>query len=292
MYTIKQASLRTGVPVELIRAWERRYGVVTPERSASGYRLYDDQAVARLRTMRRLIADGWSAAQAAAEVIATPPSGRPIPERTMRGAAPDDQDLIAAAARYDPVATERALDELFGRGTFESVIDDLVLPAAASLGEAWADGRLDVAAEHLVSGSLARRLAALLDQGGAPGSGPQVLVGLPPDCRHELGALAFAVALRRQGADVLYLGADVPVDSWVDAVNESAARAAVIGVITEADVAPAVLVTEHVTAAQPELLVAVGGASAARVANAGVLVLPGRVVEAARVLQAELSLPG
>jgi DNA-binding transcriptional MerR regulator len=86
MYTIKQASLRTGVPVELIRAWERRYGVVTPERSASGYRLYDDQAVARLRTMRRLIADGWSAAQAAAEVIATPPSGRPMPDRPARAA--------------------------------------------------------------------------------------------------------------------------------------------------------------------------------------------------------------
>jgi DNA-binding transcriptional MerR regulator/methylmalonyl-CoA mutase cobalamin-binding subunit len=288
MYTIKQASLRTGVSVELIRAWERRYGVVTPERSAGGYRLYDEQAVSRLRTMRRLIADGWSAAQAASQVIAVPPSSRPMSDRAAP-ATPDEGDLVAAAARYDPVAIERVLDDLFGRGTFESVIDDLVLPAAAGLGEAWADGRLDVAAEHLASGSLARRLSALLDQGGAPGRGPQVLVGLPPGSRHELGALAFAVAMRRLGADVLYLGADVPADSWVDAVDQSSARAAVIAVVTEADVTPAILVAEAVRAAQPGLVIAVGGAAGGQVASSDALVLPGRIVEAARVLESELS---
>src|SRR5688572_18849646 len=68
MYTIKQAAARSGVPVPLLRAWERRYGVVSPSRTASGYRLYEETDVARLRAMRRLIGEGWSASTAATEI--------------------------------------------------------------------------------------------------------------------------------------------------------------------------------------------------------------------------------
>jgi methylmalonyl-CoA mutase cobalamin-binding subunit len=285
MYTIKQASLRSGVGVPLIRAWERRYGIVRPERTAGGYRLYDDAAIARLRAMRGLIERGWSARQAAASVVDEANYPRP---RTVNAATDGSNpagELASAAGRYDLAATEAAFDELFGRGSFEAVIDDLVLPAAASLGQAWADGQIDVAAEHLASSALARRLSALLDMGGAPGNGPQVLVGLPPDSRHELGALAFAVAIRRLGADVLYLGADVPVESWVDAAVESAARAAVIGVVTGSDVSAARQVGSALLASRPELIVAFGGASARDVsATPESIVLPPRVTEAARAL--------
>ena len=74
MYTIKQAALRSGVAVPLIRAWERRYGVVHPDRTAGGYRIYDEPAIARLRAMRGLIEQGWSAAQAATAVVEASPA--------------------------------------------------------------------------------------------------------------------------------------------------------------------------------------------------------------------------
>ena len=161
--------------------------------------------------------------------------------------------------------------------------------AAAMLGGAWADGEIDVAAEHLASSAISRRLSALFDHGGLPGSGPQVLVGLPPDSRHELGALAFAVALRRVGVDVLYLGADVPVESWVDAATESAAKAAVVGVVTPRDVSPAIEVANALRGGRPDLVLAVGGASAAGLSAIGdVTILPTRVVEAAEVLRGRL----
>jgi hypothetical protein len=70
MYTIEQAALRTGISVPLLRAWERRYGVPTPDRSASGYRLYGDEAIAQLRAMRQLVDEGWAPSQAAIEVLA------------------------------------------------------------------------------------------------------------------------------------------------------------------------------------------------------------------------------
>ncbi|MEP7041379.1 MAG: MerR family transcriptional regulator [Chloroflexota bacterium] len=285
MYTIGQASLRSGVAVSLIRAWERRYGILRPARTSSGYRLYDDDAIGRLRAVRGLIERGWSARQAAAAVLEQETTSRPraidAPERRSA--------LIDAAARYDPAAVEGALDDLFGRGSFEAVIDDLVLPAAAMLGDAWADSQIDVAAEHLASSAISRRLSALFDQGGLPGSGPRVLVGLPPDSRHELGALAFAVALRRLGVDVLYLGADVPVESWVDAATASAARAAVVGVVTTRDVSTATDVATALRASRPDLVLAFGGGSAGGLSKIGeVTVLPTRVVEAAEVLRGRL----
>src|SRR4249919_896872 len=69
MYTIKQAAARTGLSIPTIRAWERRYGVVSPSRTPAGYRLYDDAAIARLNAMRSLVeTDGWRPSQAAARV--------------------------------------------------------------------------------------------------------------------------------------------------------------------------------------------------------------------------------
>src|SRR5580765_299435 len=69
MYTIKETAARTSVPVSLLRAWERRYGIVAPLRTPAGYRLYDDAAIDRLRTMRRLVDDGWSPSIAAAAIV-------------------------------------------------------------------------------------------------------------------------------------------------------------------------------------------------------------------------------
>jgi methylmalonyl-CoA mutase cobalamin-binding subunit len=196
---------------------------------------------------------------------------------------------VDAAARYDLAGIEQVLDDLFGRGSFEAVIDDLVLPAAATLGLAWSEGRIDVAAEHLASSAVLRRLASLFELGGVAGSGPRVLVGLPPDSRHELGALAFAVALRRMGVDVLYLGSDVPIDSWVDAAEESTAQAAIVGVVTDRDVEPAHEVISALRQARPELQLAFGGASASRPAAIdGLTVLPTRVVDAARAVRGRL----
>jgi len=289
MYTIKQASLRTGIDVSLIRAWERRYGVVHPQRSAGGYRLYDDDAIARLHAMRALIAQGWSAAQAAAEVVDAPPTAGAGSSRPS-DVADIGPGLVEAAGRYDVAAVDRLLDELFARGSFEAVIDELVLPAVRLLGQAWANGDIDVAAEHLASGAVSRRLASLFSGGGTAGSGPRVLVGLPPDSRHELGALAFAVALRRLGVDVLYLGADVPVASWVNAASQSSASAAVIGIVTSRDMAGAAKVAEEIRAARPDLILAVGGSSAGGVTfPADVVHLPVGVVEAARLMRARIA---
>ena len=117
-----------------------------------------------------------------------------------------------------------------------------------------------------------------------------ILVGLPPGSRHELGALAFAVAARRAGLPVLYLGPDLPVDDWVASAGRMDARAAVIGSVTPADQGPARSVAVALREARPELLIAFGGAHPPTVArNDGAstspVVLPTGVTEAVQALR-------
>lgn len=279
MYTIKQAATRSGVGVSLLRAWERRYGVVAPIRTPGGYRLYDDEAITRLRSMRQLVDGGWAASQAAEAVMAgliEPP----VPPPSTAAAHADVEAFLTAVASYDTVGIDSVLDAFFSRGSFEAVVDDLVLPAVAALGPAWAAGRIDVAAEHLASATVQRRLATLFDLGGAPGVGATVVVGLPPGCRHEIGTLAFAVALRRQGVNVLYLGPDVPIASWVHVVTERPTAAVVIGVVVPDDIDPADAVAVAIHEARPRVVIAVGG-PAAGAATSDVRILVDRVGDAA-----------
>jgi DNA-binding transcriptional MerR regulator/methylmalonyl-CoA mutase cobalamin-binding subunit len=294
MYTIRQASARTGLGAPLIRAWERRYGVISPTRTPGGYRLYDDDAIKTLLAMRGLLDRGWTASEAARAIvagevavddvaIAPPPDPGPTVSATAHRARIIER-FVAAAESTSSAETEAALDEILASGSFEAVVDDLLLPAAAAIGESWAAGRMSVAAEHAASSAIARRLAAAF-LAAAAANRTSVLVGLPPGSRHELGALAFAVALRRRGIGVMYLGSDVPVDAWVDIAHRTKARAAVIGVVTAADQAPAAAVVDALRAGSVGI-VAVGGAAATgQLSDSnGVVVLPSRVVDASEVI--------
>lgn len=296
MYTIKQAALRSGVNVALLRAWERRYGIVEPMRTDSGYRLYDEAAIDRLRAMRSLVDAGWSARQAAeriamasTEEIAGIAPGEAEAREQRPALASAIDGFLEGATRIEPAIIERALDDMFAGGSFERVVEDRVFPALRALGEAWSTGAVDVAGEHAASAAVARRLSMAFEAAGSPtgGSAP-ILVGLPPGGRHELAALAFATAARRAGLPVVYLGPDVPVGSWVAAVERTAAQAIAFGVVMSQDVAAASEVARAVRGGHPDLVIAVGGRKAAEVGNGAVLRLPDRLSDAVEVLRTAL----
>ena len=294
MYTIKQVAARTGLGAPRIRAWERRYHVLEPMRASSGYRLYDERSITILLAMRALTAAGWAASEAARAITAAEVDleglARSV-ERPRAGFAGVSHltnlvgSFVSAAEASDQGAVEAALDGIMSAGSFEAVVDDLLLPAAAALGDAWSKGHLSVAGEHAASAAVARRLGTAFEAAGVADRSSPVIVGLPPGSRHELGALAFAVALRRRGIAVLYVGADVPIDGWLDVVRRTHARAAVIGVVTEADRAPAAAVLTALRQ-EPAMFMAVGGAAADGV-DGGLqeaIPLPARVVDAAVVV--------
>jgi DNA-binding transcriptional MerR regulator/methylmalonyl-CoA mutase cobalamin-binding subunit len=293
MYSIKQASIRSGVSVPLIRAWERRYGVVKPQRTASGYRLYDDEAIATLIRVRELTESGWTASEASRAVLAGEVTVSPAAVVTASPATPQAgharnaelvDRFVSAARVMDIAATGTALDEIFAQGSYEAIVDDLLMPSLARLGQAWAEGDLDIAAEHAATAAVHRRLSALYEAAASAGE-PRLVIGLPPGSRHELGALAFAVAVRRLGVGVLYLGPDVPVASWVHVIDQNKARVAVVAVVQEADRIATLDVAEALRATGHSPTLAVGGANARweGAEEAGIVVLPDRINEAAGV---------
>ncbi len=314
VYTIKQAAARSGVTVQLLRAWERRYGVVEPVRTESGYRLYDDAAIDRFRAMRRLVDDGWKPSTAAAgvremdqaavtEVLnqAAPVAPSSAAAVTSGGATATaaeqlQAEFLASAAKLDEPGFERALDDMFARGSFEQVTSELVMPALVALGVEWAKGNLDVAAEHAAAGAVQRRLGMAFMAAGRPSeSRDLVVVGMPPGARHDLGALAFATALRRAGVGVRYLGADLPLQDWLDALARTRPAAVALGVVLDSDIDAAERVAVAIRAASPTVLIAFGGRTAKEVDVSRLepaIRLPPGMVPAVDALRSAMGLPG
>ena len=307
MYTIKQAAIRTGLSIPTIRAWERRYGVIDPARTASGYRLYDDEAIERLVAMRHLVeVDGMRPSQAADQVRAGGAAVAGVAARARRalldagaagmagaagsGSAPSSiAALREATRRMDISAIERLLDEAFAAERFEAATTNVVYPALRAIGEDWAEGSIDVAMEHAASETIRRRLARFYDASVDLSAPLDVIVGMPPGCQHEIGAMGFAVAARRGGLSVLYLGANVPVPSWVRTADAVGAPAAVVGAIVDRDVPAATDVATSLLGSTSRPVVFVGGRLASAVAEAtGAVALPAQLDEAVDVVRQRL----
>ncbi len=195
-----------GVQEVTLRAWERRYGLLAPQRSSGGFRLYSRADERRIRSMQAHMARGIAAAQAAALAVA---------ESALEIAAPDEPaelvaELVAATEAYDATRIELLLDAAFTRGRAAG-IGAVVIPMLVEIGLRWERSELTIAHEHFASHLVERRLLALAT-GSERGGGPLALLACPSGERHTLGLLCFGVLLADRGWRIAYLGADIPVD--------------------------------------------------------------------------------
>ena len=210
---IGELSRRHGVSPDLLRVWERRYGLLSPERSSGGFRLYTPEDDERVGTMRRHLAQGYSASVAARMVLDAPASP-PVVDRE-KALAEGRAELAAHLEAFRDVEAQAVIDRLLGTFSVESVLRDVVLPYLRSLGDRWEDGSLTVAQEHFASAVLRGRLLGLA-RGFDVGSGPRALLACPSDEHHDLGLLCFGIGLREHGWRITYLGADTPIGTLRD----------------------------------------------------------------------------
>jgi DNA-binding transcriptional MerR regulator len=214
---IGELGRRVGLTPELLRAWERRYGVLQPARTGGGLRLYSPADERRVRRMQARIADGMSPAEAAQLVLADESGNGTVP-----GAPPLDQHierLRDALDHFDAGEANAALDRLIASFLLDTVLADVVLPYLHELGERWDTGNATIAQEHFASNLLRGRLAALA-RGWETGSGPLALLACAPGELHDLPLLIFGLALRARGWRIAFLGADTPGESVADAARE------------------------------------------------------------------------
>jgi methanogenic corrinoid protein MtbC1 len=220
---IGELSRRVGVPVESLRGWERRYGLLAPSRTPGGFRLYGEDDVARVLAMRANLERGLFAAEAArlalAEDVAEPfPSPVPVV---------DASELAASLARFDETGAQQALDRLLSTLTLDVVLRDVLLPYLHDLGERWESGDASIAQEHFASNVLRGRLTALA-RGWDRGGGPRAVLACVEGEHHDLPLVAFGLALRGHGWRIGYLGADTPAASLVGAARELSPDAVVV----------------------------------------------------------------
>ena len=274
---IGELSRRSGVSPELLRAWERRYGLLRPTRSPGGLRLYSADDLGRVREMQQHLAGGLAAAEAAA--LAGQSESDAVPSLRVPDTA--RAELAAALDAFDEPRAQSTLDQLLSEVTVESVLSDVILPYLEDLGERWERGEATVAQEHFSTTILRGRLLGLA-RGWGRGVGPLALLACLPGERHELGLMAFGLALRSHGWRVAYFGGDTPFQTIDEAAGALEPSLIVLSAVT----------SDRVQAALPQLQaltrryrVALGGGGVAGVDPSGVdvLVLAGDpVAEAAR----------
>jgi DNA-binding transcriptional MerR regulator len=219
---IGELARRTGTSPELLRAWERRYGLLRPTRSQGGFRLYTAADEERIRRMREYLARGVAAAEAARLAAdAEPP--RPgaatttpavlAPETTTAAPPPLQaaaRELAGALDRFDEEQAHAVLDRLLAGYRIETILRDLLVPYLHDLGERWAGGEVTVAQEHFASNLLRGRLLGLA-RGWGQGHGPTAVLACLPGEQHDLGLIAFGITLYRRGWRIIYLGPDTPI---------------------------------------------------------------------------------
>lgn len=214
---IGELSKRSGVSPELLRAWERRYGLLNPTRSSGGLRLYSLDDLERVRLMRQHLDGGLAAAEAAALVSRAPVSEKV--DAAVAEPARAQTELAAALDAFDEPAAQAVIDRQLATTTLDAFLSEVVLPYLRELGERWERGKASVAQEHFASSVLRGRLLGLA-RGWGLGLGPLALLACLPGEQHELGLVAFGLALRARGWRIGYLGGDSPLDTVARAADD------------------------------------------------------------------------
>ena len=268
-----------GVSAHVLRAWERRYGLVEPLRSSGGYRLYGPEAEARVRAVLALRDQGQPVSSAVAQVLAErrlgagTAGGADAAEPTGHSPRQLMARLLEAVDRFDERAVQGVLDDTLDGLGLEPALCEVVLPFLVDLGDRWSRGEATIGHEHFASQLVRRRLSARSLTWGV-GTGPIAVLACPAGERHDIGLLAFGLLLGQAGWRIRFLGQDTPASDLYAAVR-------VIGpdLVVLAATRPEALVDQGEATRQMsgQYLVAVGGpgATPAVAADVGAACLPG-----------------
>jgi MerR family transcriptional regulator, light-induced transcriptional regulator len=221
VFNTKAVARETGVPADTFRAWERRYGVPRPQRTAGGHRLYSERDIATIRWLRDRTDEGVNISHAVMLLTNTLDPTETAPEgndeaRAFRQLA---DEIVEALTIFNSPQADQILSEAFSIYPLERVLLELVQPAMVEIGERWHRGEINVAVEHFATQFVRRKLASLLSifEGGARRA--TIVVGCAPGELHDLGALLSALFLVRRGWHVVYLGPQVPLFDLLETVE-------------------------------------------------------------------------
>lgn len=230
-YRIKTAATKTGIPPITLRAWERRYQILTPNREDNRYRLYSDADIEVLKWLKFQVDSGVQISQLALE----------LKEMSNRGEAPalTQEDLFKPKSNAETFPFSETIDRLYqhlkkhdesrASAVFDEasrsismiqLFEQMLIPILIRIGEDWYNGRIMVATEHFASSFIRARLMSIFQKLPPKRKGPRILIGCAPEDLHELGALMLAILIREAGYAIEYIGPDIPLDDLAEYAAE------------------------------------------------------------------------
>lgn len=234
-YPIRAVSLMTGLGLDTLRAWERRYQAVVPGRGDRG-RFYTDDDVARLRQLAELVKRGHAIGTIARlpdrELSRLLEGSDARAEGADRGPSADLGPLMEALDRYDLDRLESSLNRYAVVLPPPDLVHSVIVPLLREVGRRWESGSLQPAQEHLVSAIVRSVVGGLLRTSARPGASPLIVFATPAGERHELGLLCAAVLAASAGYGVVYLGADLPAADIMRAARGAGAHVVVVALTT------------------------------------------------------------
>jgi len=258
-YPLGAATRLTGLSAEVLRAWERRYGAVQPPRTPGGTRRYRAQDLERLRLLKAAVDAGHRISDVArlddAELV----------QRANLKQEPGDRQLeqtLAAIKELNGAEAQRLLAGQLSTLGAVRFARDFALPLVHEIGDRWADGRMTIASEHLASSLLRSMLGSALQPSALSLMGPRIVFATPSGERHELGLQMAALTALGAGAAPIYLGAELPVEELLEAVERTKASALALSLVTLETRDAARTIAALRTGLAPEVQLWIGGAAA------------------------------
>jgi MerR family transcriptional regulator, light-induced transcriptional regulator len=259
VFNTKAVAREIGVPADTFRAWERRYGVPRPQRTAGGHRLYCERDIAIIRWLRDRTDEGVNISHAVMLLTNTLDAPQPAIGDEARAVEQIASELVLALTSFDSGQAERLLGEAFAIHPFEQVLVGLLQPAMVEIGERWQRGEINVAVEHFASQFVRRKLASLLNLFEDNLQRATIVVGCGPHELHDLGALLVALFLVRHGWHVVYLGPQVPLVDLLEAVRVIKPSLVCLSASTDASAVELTSVARELLEAFPKVRFGYGG---------------------------------
>jgi DNA-binding transcriptional MerR regulator/methylmalonyl-CoA mutase cobalamin-binding subunit len=241
-HPIQVVARRTGLSVDVIRVWERRYGVVSPHRSSAKRRLYSDADILKLSLLHRATQAGRRISDLAgleeSEILALLSEDRAhqpgvlTADKTVQqeGNVPYLDACLSAIEQVDQLALERALSEASVALSIPELLEQVIAPAMKQIGRHWQQGKARVGHEHFATATIRSFLGHLVATANMSGAGPTLLVATPVGQNHELGALMAALIAAGDGWRVAYLGPNIPARDLAAIVKQQQPRAVALGI--------------------------------------------------------------
>lgn len=243
LYTIKYVSHRTGLSPHAIRAWEKRYEAVVPQRSPKNRRLYCEDDVLRLQLLKGLIDTGHSISQVAqlksSELLdlvqLTPRENLQKRESDTRLLQPATaiefyQECLSAVLNLDADGLERTYDQAAINLTRAALLRDLIVPLFQEIGKLWHGGSLKIVNEHMATTVTRTFLLNMLRSIEISDSAPKIMVATTVGQWHDVGALTVALTAAENGWHPIYFGPNLPAEEIAAGVQQSKARAVAISI--------------------------------------------------------------